>query len=381
MSSAKPVWYGVGLGVLAWLQWRRSCAAAAAAAAAARSGEAAALGGAEQQLITPTPCLGPARDFVGYGEHPPDPRWPGGARIAVNFVINFEEGSEPSVADGDGYSEAGLTECGSDITDGGRDLAAESMFEYGSRVGFWRVLREFERRGLPATVTACALAMERLPEAAAALARCDFDFCCHGYRWENHFELTLEEERRHIRAAVAVLKRLTGAAPPGWYCRTAPSVHTRALLLAEGGFLYDSDAYNDDLPYWVPAVAGGGQPTHHLVIPYSLCTNDSKFAPGRAFSTAEDYFVFMKDAFDTLREEGGKMMSVGLHTRLIGHAARIGGLRRFMDYVQQFDDVWVCKRVDIAHHWREHHPPPPATPTPTPTPTPTQQQQQKNSAF
>ena len=311
----------------------------------------------------------PERDFVGYGEHPPDPCWPGGAKLAVNFVINFEEGSEMSVPDGDGFSEAGLTECGSDVPHGGRDLAAESMFEYGSRVGFWRIAREFERRHLPATVSACARALERAPEATSAMKRLGFDFLAHGLRWEEHFLLAPEEEREHIREAVSVLTRLTGKHPPGWYCRTAPSTATRAILTELGGFMYDSDAYNDELPYWVDAGPGPSdtqrstdhQKRMHLVIPYSLCTNDSKFGPGRAFSGADSYFEFMRDAFDVLRAEGGKMMSVGLHCRLIGHPSRFVGLRRFLDHVQQFDDVWVCCRDDIARHWTKHHPPPTAS--------------------
>jgi allantoinase len=245
------------------------------------------------------------RNFVGYGAQPPDPRWPNGARIAVNFVINFEEGSEPSMPDGDSATEAGLIECPSDATPGTRDLASESMFEYGSRVGFWRVLREFEGRGLPATVMACALAMQRLPEATGAiLSRPDlFDLCCHGYRWENHFDMDPSQERAQIRRALDLMEEITGRKTLGWYCRTAPSVNTRAILLDEGGkdILYDSDAYNDELPYWTTV---GERP--HLVVPYSLCTNDSKYAPGRAFSTSNDYFVFLRDSFDVLYEEGGR---------------------------------------------------------------------------
>ena len=294
------------------------------------------------------------RDFIGYGAHPPDPRWPNNARLAINFVINYEEGSEPAVPDGDPQSEAGLTEsplleAGPD----GRDLAAESMFEYGSRVGFWRLLRLFEERGLPATVFACAQALQRNPAAVAALSAAGFDICCHGLRWVNHFELSEAEERAHIGEAVRILTALTGARPLGWYCRHGPSVNTRRLLVEDGGFLYDSDAYNDDLPYWRKV---SGKP--HLIVPYSLVNNDSKFSRGW-FGHGEDYFQFMRDAIDFLRAEGGehpKMMSCGLHLRLIGHPARARGLQRLLDYIAGLDDIWVTGRLDIARHWIATHP-------------------------
>lgn len=294
------------------------------------------------------------RDFIGYGAHPPDPRWPNNARLAINFVINYEEGSEPAVPDGDPQSEAGLTEsplleAGPD----GRDLAAESMFEYGSRVGFWRLLRLFEERGLPATVFACAQALQRNPAAVAALSAAGFDICCHGLRWVNHFELSEAEERAHIGEAVRILTALTGARPLGWYCRHGPSVNTRRLLVEDGGFLYDSDAYNDDLPYWRKV---SGKP--HLIVPYSLVNNDSKFSRGW-FGHGEDYFQFMRDAIDFLRVEGAehpKMMSCGLHLRLIGHPARARGLQRLLDYIAGLDDIWVTGRLDIARHWIATHP-------------------------
>lgn len=294
------------------------------------------------------------RDFIGYGAHPPDPRWPNNARLAINFVINYEEGSEPAVPDGDPQSEAGLTEsplleAGPD----GRDLAAESMFEYGSRVGFWRLLRLFEERGLPATVFACAQALQRNPAAVAALSAAGFDICCHGLRWVNHFELSEAEERAHIGEAVRILTALTGARPLGWYCRHGPSVNTRRLLVEDGGFLYDSDAYNDDLPYWRKV---SGKP--HLIVPYSLVNNDSKFSRGW-LGHGEDYFQFMRDAIDFLRAEGGehpKMMSCGLHLRLIGHPARARGLQRLLDYIAGLDDIWVTGRLDIARHWIATHP-------------------------
>jgi len=294
------------------------------------------------------------RDFVGYGPHPPDPAWPGGARLALNFVVNFEEGSEYSLPDGDARSDSALTEVGG-YNPGlsGRDLAAESMYEYGSRVGFWRILRAFQERELPLTVFGCALALERHPPAAEAIRKAGYDVCCHGWRWENHFELSLEEERERIRRAVASLERTIGERPYGWYCRYGPSVNTRRLLVEEGGFLYDSDAYNDDLPYWVTCDAHP-----HLVVPYTLSNNDAKFGLG-AMATAREFAEYLQDGFDVMYREGGtqpKLMSVGLHLRLLGHPARLPGLERFLDHVLKHDDVWVCRRLDVARHWRATHP-------------------------
>ena len=294
------------------------------------------------------------RDLVGYGKNPPDPKWPHGARLAVNFVINYEEGSEGSIFDGEDQTENGLTESSSvDFAPGARNLGAESMFEYGSRVGFWRLMRLFEDRQMPLTVFGCALALERHPEAAAAIRQAGHDVCCHGWRWVEHYKLDETTEREHIRLAVASLKRTIGERPVGWYCRYAPSVNTRRLLVEEGGFTYDSDAYNDELPYWIDV--GGKQ---HLIVPYSLTNNDVKFMRGY-LATADDYFQFIKDGFDMLYQEGAaapKMMSVGLHMRIIGHPARAAGLARLLDYIAGFDDVWVCKRVEIADHWRVMHP-------------------------
>ena len=293
------------------------------------------------------------RDMIGYGATPPDPKWPNGARLALNFVLNFEEGSEASFADGDGYSEAGLTES-STQSEGfeGRDLAAESMFEYGSRIGFWRVMRLFQERDLPMTIFGCALALERHPPAARAVAQAGHDVCCHGWRWIKHFELEEEEEREHIRKAIASLQQSVGARPLGWYCRYGPSVNTRRLLVQEGGFLYDSDAYNDELPYWVEV-----EGKRHLVVPYTLGVNDSKFGRG-VFATGEDFYIYAKDSFDLLYREGErqpKMMSVGLHMRIIGHPGRAAGLERFLDHVMQHEGVWVCRREEIAQHWMAHH--------------------------
>jgi putative urate catabolism protein len=296
-----------------------------------------------------------SRDFVGYGPEPPHAAWPGGARIALNFVMNLEEGSEYSFADGDGRSEKALTEVAAPrVPDGRRDLAAESMYEYGSRAGLWRLARLFRARDLPLTVFACALALERNPAAARLIREAGWDVCCHGYRWVEHYRLTEAEERAAIADAVASLEATTGARPAGWYCRYAPSENTRRLLAEEGGFLYDSDSYADDLPYWV-AVAG----RPHLVVPYTMVTNDAKvLADGLAHP--EDFFALLRDAFDVLHEEGAdrpRMMSVGLHPRVIGHPARIGALRRFLDHVAGRDRVWVCRRIDIARHWAEAHAP------------------------
>jgi len=293
------------------------------------------------------------RDFIGYGANPPDPKWPGGARVAINFVMNYEEGSEPSVQDGEGFTEVGLTEAhGLNQGPQGRDLAGEGLFEYGSRVGFWRLMRLFQERGLPMTVFGCALALERNPQAAEAIRASGFDVCSHGWRWIKHYELTESEEREHIRKGIESIARTTGERPLGWYCRYGPSVNTRRLLAEEGGFLYDSDYYGDELPFWKTVQ---GRP--HLVIPYSLTNNDGKFAG--SVGTSDQWFSFIRDAFDMLYREGAsqpKMMSVGLHMRLIGHPARAVGLERFLDHVLKHEGVWVTRRVDIARHWIATHP-------------------------
>ena len=291
----------------------------------------------------------PERDLIGYGPNPPDPAWPNGARLALNFVLNYEEGSEYSIPDNDARSDSALTEVGGyDPGVKGRDLAAESMYEYGSRVGFWRVLRAFQERNLPLTVFGCALALERHPPAAAAIKQANYDVCCHGWRWENHYDLDIEEEREHIHRAVRSLEKTVGERPYGWYCRYGPSVNTRRLIVEEGNFLYDSDAYNDDLPYWVRV-----NERPHLVVPYTLSNNDAKFALG-SFSTAREFGDYLQDCFDVMYREGEthpRMMSVGLHLRVIGHPARIPGLERFLDYVMKHDDVWITRRIDIARHW------------------------------
>ncbi|MBN9436072.1 MAG: allantoinase PuuE [Bosea sp.] len=292
------------------------------------------------------------RDFRGYGAEPPHPQWPGNARLALNICVNYEEGGEPSVPDGDATSESGLTEGG---TSGykGRDLAAESMFEYGSRVGFWRVDRLLAERGMTATILGCALALERNPEVCARIRARGYDVCSHGLRWEHHQGMSEAEERERIRNATAKLTHLFGEAPLGWYCRYGSSTNTRRLLVEHGGFLYDSDAYNDELPYWTE-VDGKS----HLVVPYGLVNNDAKFIRG-GMSTGSQLFEYLRDTFDMLYREGAqapKMMSVGLHLRLVGHPGRAAGLERFLDHVASHPDVWVCRRADIARHWLATHP-------------------------
>ena len=270
--------------------------------------------------------------------------------------MNYEEGSEYAIGDGDDISETYLTEVpGATLGPGKRDLIVESIYEYGSRTGFWRLMRIFEERKLDITVFGAALALERNPDAAAAIRAAGHEVCSHGWRWIGFQNMSEAEEREQMRRAVASLERSIGERPYGWYCRYAPSVNTRRLVVEEGGFLYDSDAYNDDLPYWVN-VAG----KNHLVIPYTLDVNDMKFSVAPGFSSPSGYFEYMRDAFDVLYREGKtapKMMSIGLHCRLAGRPGRAAALERFLDHVAKHEDVWVCKRVDIARHWIANHPP------------------------
>ncbi len=295
------------------------------------------------------------RDFVGYGRNLPDPQWPGGARIAVNVVANFEEGSEQNVLDGEAQSEAALTDAGGNETGMKvRDLGAESMFEYGSRAGFWRLHDMFRKRQLPLTIYGCALSLERNLEAASAIKDAKWDVCCHGWRFTKHWELAEDEERAQIKKAVASITRTTGSRPLGWYCRYAPSLNTRRLLVEEGGFIYDSNSYADDLPYWMDV---GGKA--HLIVPHTFSHNDNRFVRGW-INTGSDFFSYLKDGFDVLYREGAehpKMMTVSLHNRISGHAARSTGIERFIDYVGGMDKVWFTSRAEIAKHWAVTHPP------------------------
>jgi allantoinase len=294
------------------------------------------------------------RDFIGYADRPPHPQWPGNARVAVQIVMNYEEGSEYSIDDGDGFSETQLTETVSTVAAGTRDLTVESAYEFGSRVGFWRLMNMFAERSIAVTLFACALAFERNPRAAKAAVDAGHEICCHGWRWVKHWTLTEQEERAHIDRAVASLTRTTGARPLGWYSRYGPSIHTRRLLVEEGGFLYDSDAYNDELPYWI-RVAGRS----HVVIPYTNDVNDAKFVSPAGFASGEDFCAYVRDTFDLLFAEGAhtpKMMSIGLHARLAGKPGRAAALARALDHILGHDKVWICRRVDIARHWRSVHP-------------------------
>ena len=296
------------------------------------------------------------RDMRGYGRHPPQPRWPGEARLALQFVINYEEGGENCILHGDAASEAFLSEImGAVPFPGARHMNMESIYEYGSRAGFWRLHRMFTERAVPVTVYAVAMALERNPEAVAAMNEAEWEIASHGYRWIEYQHMHEEEEREHIHRAIEIHTRTTGARPLGWYTgRTSPN--TRRLVMEAGGFLYDSDSYADDLPYWLRN--DRGEP--HLVIPYTLDSNDMRFANTQGFNCGEQFFTYLKDSFDVLYREGKthpKMMSVGLHCRLVGRPGRSASLERFLDYVRKHPDVWICRRIDIARHWHAHHAP------------------------
>ncbi|WP_394811401.1 allantoinase PuuE [Gordonia jinghuaiqii] len=298
------------------------------------------------------------RDMVGYGQNPPDPQWPGGAKIAVQLVLNYEEGGENNVLENDRGSETFLSEIVGAQSFPNRHMSMESMYEYGSRAGVWRVLRTFERRGLPLTVFAVAQAMARNPEVAAAFVERGDEIACHGYRWLNYQLLNPAVEREHMRVGIELLTDITGERPRGWYTgRDSPN--TRELVVEQGGFTYDADSYADDLPYWVK-VPRGADLVDHLVVPYTLDTNDMRFASPGGFPSGEQFFAHLRDAFDVLYREGTegspKMLSVGLHCRIVGRPARLAALERFLDHVQSHDDVWITRRIDIADHWRKVHP-------------------------
>jgi putative urate catabolism protein len=293
------------------------------------------------------------RDLVGYGKQPPDPRWPDGARLALSFVLNYEEGGENTPLEGDEASEAFLHEVvGAAPTVGRRNLNTESMFEYGSRAGFWRVHRIFTGHELPLTVYAVGQALERNPEAARAMVEAGWEVASHGWRWIEYGEMPEEEERSHIRRAIEAIERSCGERPVGWYTGRV-SENTRRLVVEEGGVLYDSDSYADELPYWV-AVGG----SRHLVIPYTLDANDFKFLLVNGFVTGADFYDYLVDTFEQLYAEGGRMMSVGLHCRIVGRPGRAPALDRFLTHVRARKGVWVATRAEIARHWRTHFPPP-----------------------
>ena len=305
------------------------------------------------------------RDLRGYGRHPPHARWPGDARIALQFVLNFEEGAENCVLDGDPASEVFLSEIINAQAFPMRHMSMESLYEYGARAGLWRVLRAFERHHLPLTIFAVAAAVRRHAEAAAAFKELGHEIACHGLRWISYQEIDPETERTHMAEAISILSATFGTAPLGWYTgRDSPQ--TRRLLIEHGGFVYDSDSYADDLPYWTlveSGSAGARAAIPHLIIPYALDTNDMRFATAQGFNSGTQFFDYLTASFDTLYREGDpngldrpKMLSIGLHCRLAGRPGRILALERFLEYVLQRPNVWICRRIDIARHWMAAHP-------------------------
>jgi putative urate catabolism protein len=300
--------------------------------------------------MTPYP-----RDMVGYGRHTPDPQWPGGARVAVQFVINYEEGGENSILHGDAASEAFLSEIvGAAPWPGQRHMNMESIYEYGSRAGFWRLWRLFTQRKMPVTVYGVAMALARNPDAVAAMKEANWEIASHGLRWIAYRDFAIDEERRHMAEAIRIQREVTGDRPMCWFTGRT-SINTRDLVMEEGGFLYDADAYADDLPYWVEGPKGP-----HLVVPYVLDANDMRFATPQGFNSGDQFFAYLRDTFDMLHAEGAtapKMMSVGLHCRLAGRPGRALALARFLDHVAAHDRVWVCRRLDIARHWHANFKP------------------------
>ena len=296
------------------------------------------------------------RDLKGYGRTPPDPRWPGGAAIAVQFVMNYEEGGENCILHGDAASEAFLSEViGAQPWPGQRHMNIESMYEYGARVGFWRLWRMFTARRIPVTVYGVATALARGPDQVAAMREAGWEIACHGLKWIDYRDFSREAEREHMRQAIRLHTEATGERPLGWYTGRS-SAHTLDLVMEEGGFDYAADSYADELPYWVPAPHG-----HQLIVPYTLDANDMRFAVAQGFNSGDQFFAYLKDSFDVMYAEGlagaPKMLSVGLHCRLVGRPGRAAALARFMDYVQGHDRVWLATRLDIARHWQANHPP------------------------
>lgn len=307
--------------------------------------------------MPPAPADYP-RDLIGYGRTPPQAKWPGGARIAVQFVLNYEEGAENCVLHGDPGSEQFLSELSSPPTYPDRHLSMESIYEYGSRAGVWRILREFALRGLPLTVFGVAMALQRHPDLTAALVELGHEIACHGWRWIHYQTVDEATEREHMAIAMKIIQEMTGSRPLGWYTgRDSPN--TRRLVADDGGFLYDSDNYGDDLPFWTQVTRSDGTTVPHLIVPYTLDTNDMRFALPQGFSHGDEFFSYLRDAFDVLYAEGEdcpKMLSVGMHCRLLGRPGRFRALQRFLDHIESHDRVWVCRRIDIARHWRALHP-------------------------
>ncbi|MCF8152757.1 MAG: allantoinase PuuE [Rhodoferax sp.] len=302
------------------------------------------------------------RDLVGYGRKPPHPQWPGRARVALQFVLNYEEGGENAVLHGDGGSEQFLSEMFNPPSFTERHMSMEGIYEYGSRVGVWRILREFEKRGLPLTVFGVGMALQRHPELTAAFVELGHEIACHGWRWISYQNLDEATEREHMRLGLDAIEKLTGKRPLGWYTgRDSPQ--TRRLVADDGGLLYDSDYYGDDLPFWMKVKRTDSTVVPRLVVPYTLDTNDMRFALPQGFAQAEDFYIYLRDSFDALYAEGDpngenapKMMSIGMHCRLLGRPGRLVALQRFLDHVAKHDKVWVCRRIDIAHHWQATHP-------------------------
>jgi allantoinase len=298
------------------------------------------------------------RDLKGHGRRPPHPQWPGGARVALQFVLNFEEGGENSVLHGDAGSEQFLSEMANPPAFAARHLSMESIYEYGSRVGVWRLLREFERRGLPLTVFGVGMALERCPEVTAAFVELGHEIACHGWRWIHYQSVDEATERAHMALAMQAIERLTGQRAVGWYTgRDSPN--TRRLVADFGGFEYDSDYYGDDLPLWLQVRKTDGQLAPHLVLPYTLDCNDMRFALPQGFSHGDEFFQYLRDAFDVHYAEGGEqptMMSVGMHCRVLGRPGRLRALQRFLDHVQAHEGVWITRRIDIARHWKTVQP-------------------------
>ena len=299
------------------------------------------------------------RDLIGYGNRPPQANWPGNARLALQFVLNYEEGSENCVLHGDAHAETFLSEIAGAEPYPDRHLSMESIYEYGSRVGVWRILREFERRGLPLTIFGVAMALARHPDVTRAFCDLGHEIACHGLRWIHYQTMPEAEEREQMAEAIRTIQTLTGSAPLGWYTgRDSPN--TRRLVVEHGGLLYDADYYGDDLPFWTPVTLDSGEVRQHLVVPYTLDCNDMRFASPQGFADGEQFFNYLRDSFDVLYAESAhtpRMMSVGLHCRLAGRPGRFRALQRFLDHVQRHPDVWVARRIDIARHWISEHPP------------------------